>query len=58
MVRGTEVTGIPSSTVISSRGRALWCLLIPSQVLLLCGVVTSMTDRELGRIIHSAAADQ
>lgn len=58
MVRGTVVTGNPSSTVTSSAGSALWWRLIPSQVRLLCGQVTSMIERELGRIIQIAAADQ
>jgi hypothetical protein len=48
-VRQGPVTGIPSFTVTSSAGSALWCRLIPFQVLLLWGVVTSMTDREFGR---------
>ncbi|HEX8050251.1 MAG TPA: hypothetical protein VF504_02175 [Solirubrobacterales bacterium] len=58
VVRGTVVTGIPSSTVCSSAGSALWWRRIPSHERLLCGLVTSVTERSLGRIIQSAAADQ
>jgi hypothetical protein len=58
MVRGTVVTGIPSSKVTSSTGKGEWCRRIPFHERLLCGVVTSMTERELGRIIQRCAADQ
>jgi hypothetical protein len=58
MVRGTVVTGISPSTVISSSGRAEWCLAISAQERLLSGVVTWIAERELGRTPHRAAADQ
>ena len=52
IVRGTLVTGIPSSTVRSSRGTWEMCLLSWAEERLRCGTVTSILVREVGLIIQ------
>jgi hypothetical protein len=58
IVRWTEVTGIPSWTARSSSGTPEMCLWIAREDRLRCPTVTSIRDREFGRIPQSAAADQ
>jgi hypothetical protein len=52
------VTGIPSSIVRSSSGTREMCRRMLGEERLRWETVTSILVRELGRIIHRAAADQ